>query len=134
MARPKRKRLIQSPPTVEGFRPFGVPVGNLEPVVLLYEEYEALRLMDYENMKQEDAAKEMSVSRPTFTRVYRKARVSIAKALVEGKAIFIDGGNFHATDFWYRCEDCFRLNMGEKAVKYCFYCSSPALKRLDQNE
>ena len=91
---------------MEGFKPFGIPMRELEPVVLLFEEYEAIRLADYENLTQEEAAKKMDISRPTFTRVYDKARKNIAKAFIEGKAIIIQGGTYITDDFWYRCYNC----------------------------
>lgn len=133
MPRPKRQRTIQNPPVMEGFRPFGIPVKDLEPIILLYEEYEAFRLCDYEGLKQEEAARSMGVSRPTLTRIYEQARKSIAKAFVEGKALFIDGGNFHTDDFWYRCNACLKLNICEDTILHCIYCQSDDLRRLDQN-
>ena len=47
------------PPLMEGFKPFGIPVRQIEKVILLFEEYEAIRLCDYENLTQEEAAKRM---------------------------------------------------------------------------
>ncbi len=93
MPRPTRKRKIFSLPLVKGFRPFGEQQGQSETLNLLYEEYEAIKLADYNLLTQEQAAKKMNVSRPTFTRIYEKARQKIASALVEGKAIVIEGGN-----------------------------------------
>jgi uncharacterized protein len=121
-----------NPPIMEGFRPFGIPIKDLEPVILLFEEYEAIRLADYEGMNQEQAAEQMNVSRPTFTRIYEKARKSVAKAFVEGKAIIIDGGNYHSNEFWYRCDCCLKLNICEKEIEYCIYCRSEEIRRLDQ--
>jgi predicted DNA-binding protein (UPF0251 family) len=76
---------------MEGFKPFGIPMRELGSVVMLFEEFEAIRLADYENLTQEEAAEKMNISRPTFTRLYDKARKTIAKAFVEGKAIIIQG-------------------------------------------
>ena len=73
----KRYRRIAIPPTMEGYKPFGIPMRELESVILLFEEFEAIRLADYENLTQEEAAKKMNISRPTFTRLYDKARKSI---------------------------------------------------------
>lgn len=94
MARPRNKRKVESAPLMKGFRPFGVPSTNLEPVILLFEEYEAIRLADYEMLNHEEAAEKMHVSRPTFTRIYRTARASLARAFIEGQAIMIEGGNY----------------------------------------
>src|SRR4030066_2172794 len=102
----RRFRRIKMPPKMEGFKPFGIPMRELESVDLLYEGYGALRLADYEDLTQEEAAEKMNISRPTFTRLYDKARKSIAKAFVEGKAIIIQGGTYISDDYWYRCDDC----------------------------
>jgi len=122
-----------NPPVMEGFRPFGIAVTDLEPVILLYEEYEAMRLTDYEALTQQASADMMNVSRPTFTRIYEKARRSIAKAFVEGKAVFIEGGDFHTEDCWYRCDRCLELNVSKAEIKCCRYCGSESLRMLNQN-
>ena len=132
MPRPKQKRTIQNPPIMEGFKPFGIPMTDLEPVILLYEEYESIRLSDYEGLSQEQSAERMNVSRPTFTRIYEKARRTIAQAFVEGKAIFIEGGNYHTDDCWYRCESCLKLNISKEESRVCNYCHSQTLRRLNK--
>jgi len=109
---------------MEGFKPFGIPMRELESVDLLMEEYEALRLADYENYTQEEAAVKMNISRPTFTRLYDKARKNIAKALVEGKAIIIHGGTYITDDYWYRCDNCHETMISTKPVKQCRNCDS----------
>ena len=53
-----------------------------------------------------EASKIMNVSRPTFTRIYDKARKKVAKALVEIKPIIVEGGNVEFDKHWYRCNDC----------------------------
>jgi uncharacterized protein len=132
MPRPKRKRNVTHPPLMEGFKPFGVPVSDLEPVILFFEEYEALRLLDYMGMTQLEAAHEMAVSRPTLTRIYEKARRTIAEAFVEGKAVFIEGGDFHTDEFWYRCETCHKLLISEKEIFTCAYCKSGTIRPLSK--
>jgi uncharacterized protein len=132
MSRPKRNRIVVNPPLMEGFRPFGISLMDLEPVILFYEEYESLRLSDYEGLTQEQSAERMEVSRPTFTRIYEKARQSIAQAFVEGKAIFIEGGNYHTEDYWYKCEDCLKLNIAKEEIDCCNYCRSKAIRRLNK--
>lgn len=67
---------------------------ELESVVLTVEELEALRLSDLEGLYQEDAAERMDVSRQTFQRVLREARRKTAEALVMGKAVGIEGGDY----------------------------------------
>jgi predicted DNA-binding protein (UPF0251 family) len=116
---------------MDGFKPFGIPMTELEPIILLFEEYEAIKLTDYDGLNQEIAAQNMNVSRPTFTRIYEQARRSIAKAFVEGKAIIIEGGNFHTTDNWYRCNHCMKLNICVNEISECPYCKSNNLRHLN---
>ncbi|MBN2610648.1 MAG: DUF134 domain-containing protein [Bacteroidales bacterium] len=130
----RRYRRITMPPPMEGFKPFGVPMRNLEPVVLLFEEYESLRLADYENLTQEEAAQKMNISRPTFTRLYDKARKSIAKAFVEGKAIFIQGGSYITDDYWYRCHNCHETMITMKPAKSCRKCDSEDIIQLNDKK
>lgn len=68
---------------------------ELQIVALKDEEWEAIRLADYERLDQETAAKNMGISRPTFSRVLASARAAVAKALAEGAALQIGGGDFH---------------------------------------
>jgi uncharacterized protein len=132
MPRPKLKRIITDPPIVDGFKPFGHPITNIEPVVLFYEEYEAIKLCDYEGLTQEKAALRMKVSRPTLTRIYTKARQTIAEALVEGKAIFIQGGDFHTDNYWYKCSGCNKVSVHSSHVSKCCFCSSGNLTCLNR--
>ena len=126
-----RSRRIKMPPAMEGFKPFGIPMRELESVDLLFEEFEALRLADYENLTQEEAAKKMNISRPTFTRLYDKARKSIAKAFVEGKAIIIQGGTYITDDYWYRCDECHETIVSDHPVNQCRECDSDNLTQLN---
>jgi predicted DNA-binding protein (UPF0251 family) len=94
MPRPPKFRRVSFSPNVTYFKPAGVPLGALEEVVLTIEEVEAVRLVDYENKNQEEAAKEMDISQPTLNRLLNSARKKIADALVNGKAIRVEGGNY----------------------------------------
>jgi predicted DNA-binding protein (UPF0251 family) len=113
-----------------GFKPFGVPCSKLEELVLQYDEYEAIRLLDYEGLLQEQAAEQMKVSRPTLTRIYEAARKTIAKAFVEGKAIVIAGGNVDFGKVWYRCRKCHRLVDGLENHTPCKNCKNYGNKEL----
>ena len=117
---------------MEGFKPFGISMTDLEPAILLFEEYESMRLADYLGLTQEQAAEKMNVSRPTFTRIYEKTRRTIAQAFVEGKAIFIEGGNYHTDDCWYKCEHCMKLNISKTETSTCNYCHAQTLRRLNK--
>jgi predicted DNA-binding protein (UPF0251 family) len=92
--RPRKCRHIGFKPGITYFKPRAVPLRDLEEVCLSFEEIEALRLKDVEGLEQEEAAGRMQVSRPTFQRVLASARRTVAEALLEGKAIRIEGGNF----------------------------------------
>ncbi len=94
MPRPIKFRQVGFEPNVNYFKPVGVPMANLEEVVLTVEEFEAIRLKDVEGMDQIEAAKKMGISQPTFNRLLNSARSKIADAIVNGKAIRIEGGNY----------------------------------------
>ena len=94
MSRPKKCRFIQIEPGVTYFKPRGIPLVELEEVALTVEEFEALRLHDVKNLKEADACKKMKISRTTFHRVLVSAQKKVSDALVHGKAIRIEGGNY----------------------------------------
>ncbi len=119
---------------MEGYKPFGVPMRELESVVMSIEEYEALRLADYENLTHKEAAVRMKISRPTFTRLYDKARKNVAKAFVEGKAIIIRGGTFIAGEYWYRCNSCHETIVSAKPEENCDKCQSEKIVRIDKGD
>lgn len=124
MPRPKQFRKIASPPLMQGFKPFGIPRSALETVVLHFDEYEAIRLLDYEGLMQEQAAEQMKISRPTLTRIYENARKTMAKAFVEGKMILIEGGNVDFEREWFRCKRCFKLVDGMENHIPCKNCKN----------
>lgn len=90
--RPKKTRWIKCEPGERCFRPRCKPPGGLEGVYLTLDEFEAVRLSDVEGLKQEKAAKRMRVSRPTFSRIISSAHKKIGDAIVNVKAIKIEGG------------------------------------------
>lgn len=94
MVRPRKQRHVRCSPGASYFKPRGIPMSVLEEVVLSVEELEALRLADKENMYHEEAAKIMNVSRQTFGNIVKEARRKTADALVLGKALKIEGGNY----------------------------------------
>ncbi|MGQ9546759.1 MAG: DUF134 domain-containing protein [Dehalococcoidia bacterium] len=103
MARPLKMRCVAQLPTTGFFRPAGVPVSILQAVRLSVEEAEAIRLKDLEGLEQEECAEKMRISRPTFHRVLESARKKLADALINGKAIQIEGGNFELVQRRFRC-------------------------------
>lgn len=105
MSRPIKCRRIAFLPGVTYFKPAGIPLRNLEEVCLSVEEVEAIRLKDIERLEQEQGAEKMNISRPTFQRVLSSARQKIADALLNGKAIRIEGGNFEVAPIRFRCKN-----------------------------
>ena len=87
-------RRVSYLPSVNFFKPAGIPLGELEEVCLSVEELEAIRLKDIEDLEQEQCAEKMNVSRTTFVRILDAARKKMAEALINGKAIRIEGGHF----------------------------------------
>lgn len=80
-------------PSCRFFKPQGIPLSTLEKVILTDDELEAVRLADHEGLYQQDAADRMHISRQTFGRIIDAAHKKIADALVNGKALCIEGGN-----------------------------------------
>ena len=107
-----------------GYKPFGIPKKELSSIILLYDEYEAIRLLDYLGMNQEQAAERMDVSRPTLTRIYENARKTIAEAFVNGKMILIEGGEVSFDKQWFRCKHCYKLVAGLENHIKCNNCRS----------
>ncbi len=89
MPRLKRLRRICFRPRITCYRP---EIFSSEAVVLTIDEFEAIRLKDYENLSQTEAAERMCISQPTFQRIYKSARKKIADAIVNGKIMRIEGG------------------------------------------
>ena len=106
MAKPKKERTVLHPPAVIFFKPQGIPLVRLEKVVLNVDEYEALRLVDYEGLNQAEAAKKLGISRPTCARIVEDAHKKVAEAITLGKAIRIEGGAFALLKNLMRCRDC----------------------------
>ena len=90
--RPKRIRLVRCIPKERIFKPRCKPIKGTESVNLTLDEFEAIRLMYLQELKQEAASKKMKISRPTFSRIINSAHKKIADALVNIKLIKIEGG------------------------------------------
>jgi len=134
MARPEKSRKVCNPPKMFGFRPFGIALCDPDHITMHFDEYESLKLVNYDHLSQEEAAELMNVSRPTLTRIYNKALSKMAQAFVEGKTIFIRGGNIAFDKEWYRCKKCFRLIEGLENHFRCEGCNrygTDELMRLD---
>ncbi len=93
MPRPHKCRKVLKAPVCTCFKPGNVPMRALQRVLLTLDQYEAIRLADYEGLEHAEAALKMGISRPTFTRLITSAHKVLAKVLVEGHALVIDGGS-----------------------------------------
>jgi uncharacterized protein len=136
MPRPKRIRRVCTPPHFKGYLPIGLPNQN-NAVVLNFEEYEAIRLSDFELHGQVGAAEIMGVSRPTYARVYESARRKIAEAFVGGRPIVFEGGKVYFDSDWYACGNCncwFNRIERENEVTNCALCGSTKISPCTDNQ
>ncbi|KAA5597198.1 DUF134 domain-containing protein [Blastochloris sulfoviridis] len=92
MSRPRKMRVIREAASIRVFKPQGIPLRELQDVVLTEDGMEALRLADAEGLEHAAAAELMGVSRPTFSRLLAEARTTVATALARGWAVRIEGG------------------------------------------
>ena len=103
MGRRRMWRKVSTVPQVNYFKPSGIPPAAMGEVNLLVEEAEAVRLKDLEGLEQEECASRMRISRTTFSRILDAARRKIADALLNGKGLLIEGGNFEMAVRRFRC-------------------------------
>jgi predicted DNA-binding protein (UPF0251 family) len=136
MARPRNCRRVGSMPGSSYFKPRGIPLSSLEEVVLSVDEFEAIRLADLEGLYQEQAAERMKVSRQTFGRIVETARRKVAEALVEGKALKIEGGEVEMASMRrFRCEGCnhsWEIPYGTGKPGICPACESSNVHRAGE--
>ena len=132
MPRPKKERVVYQPPLYSEFKPQGVQRNELEPLSLELDEFEAIRLADYEGMDHNEAALEMDISRSTFTRLIENARRKMSRFLIEGRYLRIEGGNIHFHGNVIRCMDCNHMfNIGfDTDIRTCPACGSENLVDL----
>jgi uncharacterized protein len=126
MPRHKCCRMIGGPPENTYFKPKGIPASELEEIVVTLDEYEAMKLADYEQLYQEQAAAAMHISRQTFGRVIESAHYKIASALMQGHAIRIEGGEIAVrAGKPSACRGCgrpFQPATGERLMPHCPRC------------
>ncbi len=92
MPRPHRCRFIDSYPDHWSFAALDDP--SRDTVIMSLDEYETIRLLDKEGLKQEECAEKMGVARTTITAIYESARKKLAQCLVDGKTLRIEGGSY----------------------------------------
>ncbi len=90
MVRPRMCRKIRFKPKAYYFKPQGIPMHQLEEVILAKEELEAIKLKDFDGLEQIEAAKKMNTSQSTFQRILTSARKKLAEAIIAGKALKIE--------------------------------------------
>ena len=90
MPRPRLRRRVRGRPNSSYFKPTGIRIIELEETILNMSEFEAIRLVDFKNIEQSKAAKQMQVSQPTLSRTLTSARKKISDAIINGKAIKIE--------------------------------------------
>jgi len=113
MPRPTKSRLICSMPRNNSFGPRNCNSKDI--INMTVEEYESIRLIDYEKLTQEESSKFMGVARTTIQRMYDIAREKLADCLINGKMLTIEGGNYRV---------CSNMNSGR-------HCNRRNCKRLN---
>ena len=116
-------RRVSSIPGITFFKPAGIPLRSLEEICISIEEVEAIKLKDIENLDQGQCAKNMNISRTTFQRVLESARKKLADAVLNGKSIKIEGGNYEIAMRRFRCSLGHEWNMpAEEATNNLSAC------------
>ncbi len=135
MPRPFKCRRIFFKPDCRYFKPAGIPLPMLEEVNLTLDELEAVRLADFEEQYQEKAAEIMGISRQTFGNILNSAHKKIADALINGKAIKIEGGVIKIMERHFVCYDCkheWGVPYGVQRPERCPKCGSTNIHRKEE--
>lgn len=98
MPRPRKWRKVCCLPEINRFGPLGSPANMDNFVILTVDEYETIRLIDLEGFTQEECASQMNIARTTVQGIYNAARKKVAQSLVNGKVLFIEGGEYQLCD------------------------------------
>jgi len=135
MRGPYCKRRIHLPPNYKNFKPSGIPRNLLRSLTISVDEYEALRLADYEGLEHLQASEQMGISRPTFTRLIEKARQKLAKAIIEGLELIVEGGNIEFQNTLRRCRDCGdeQIIPSDQVIVDCPECGSDNVEDIGEN-
>jgi len=134
MVRPLISRRVGYKPEVSYFKPRGIPMFDLLEVCLTVDEREAIRLADLEGLSHEQGGQEMGVSRATFGRILRNARRTVADAIINGKAISVQGGHYEMviTERLFCCGACghkWSESPGTGRPEGCPSCESAEIER-----
>jgi predicted DNA-binding protein (UPF0251 family) len=134
MSRPPKCRWVGQLTQGIVFKPRGVPLRNLELVVLQLDELEALRQAHLEGKSQEEGAEILGISRSTFGRILENAHQKITTALVHHQALQIEGGPIIMEKRQFQCRDCgntWEVAFGTGRPDQCPSCNSQNFNRTD---
>jgi predicted DNA-binding protein (UPF0251 family) len=100
VARPPKRRKVCRVPENNNFGPIGIGLDQDDQnrINMTVDEYETIRLIDLEDLTQEECAKKMHIARTTVQGIYKQARQKLADALVNGKVLIIEGGEYRLCD------------------------------------
>ena len=138
MVRPLKDRMVAFNPEINYFKPRGIPIIDLEEVRLTVDQREAIRLSDLLGMSHEEAGRRMGVSRATFGRIIQRARKAVADALINGKAINVEGGSYKMisatrTFFCLNCGHEWQEPFGTGRPVCCPTCKEDDFRRVGKN-
>ena len=139
MVRPKKNRLVGFNPKINYCKPRGIPVLDLDEVCLTVDEREAIRLADLLGLSHADAGERMGVSRATFGRIIQRARKVIADAIINGKAVSVEGGNYQLiektrTFVCHRCIHMWEEPFATGRHEGCSACGGDEYHRARNNQ
>ena len=139
MVRPQKNRIIAFKPDVSYFKPRGIPMIDLTEVRLTVDERESIRLADLLGISYEEAGERMGVSRATFGRIVQRARKAVADALINGKAIKVDGGNYSIAGkkrifICNNCNNRLEIACGTGGPQNCPSCNDGNFYRINDKE
>jgi len=103
MPRPRKHRLVCSHPAFTSFSPCAC-AGHGAPLIMAVDEFETIRLVDFEGLTQERCAEQMEVARTTIQAIYQSARKKLAQCIVQGSPLKIEGGDVRLCE--YRSASC----------------------------
>ncbi len=114
MSRPRKWRKVACMPECNRFGPLDATLNNNVCVLMTIDEHETIRLIDLEGLTQEECAVQMAVARTTVQRIYNDARLKLADALVNGKILRIEGGDYKLYDSeeLENCNGCRKMRCG----------------------
>lgn len=134
--RPVRVRMVSDAPSARIFRPYGLHKGKRGREYLTVDEFEAIRLADYDGLYQASAAEQMDVSRQTFGRILQSAHRKVAKFLVEANALKIEGGEIKMDVRIFQCYECnhkWQQPYGTGRPAECPVCKSTNIHRAEED-